>query len=492
MSRYSPLSIVVIAAAAVAIGVACATAGESSTVAVQEQPVEKPVEKQSPYPESKRGDVVDDYHGTKVPDPYRWLEDPDAPDTVAWVQAQNKVTFDWLARVATRDAMKERLTALWNYERYSAPFVEGKGKNRRTYFWKNDGLQNQAVLYVVDAGGKEPRMLLDPNALSADGTVAISGMAISDDGALMAYALSAGGSDWMEWRVKDVATGTDKPDVVKWSKFSGASWTPDGKGFFYSRYPEPEKGADLEQANYFHKVYFHTVGEPQEKDQLVFEDPEHKTRGFSAGVTEDGAYLVITVWEGTDRRNRVYFKDLKKKDAAVVKLFDAFDASYDVIGNVGSTFYVVTDKDAPRQRLVKVDVRGLKAPEPKLIEVIAQPATSSTSSTSRGRRSASCRCPPSVPPAALPARARTPRRTTRSRRSPIPRSSTSSTSRRAHRRSGSSRRWHSMPTTSRRSRSSIRRSMARGSRCSSCTRRASLSTATTPPISTPTVASTSH
>lgn len=374
MSRYRPPSIVVIAAAAVAIGVACATAGESSTVAVQEQPVEKPVEKQSPYPESKRGDVVDDYHGTKVPDPYRWLEDPDAPDTVAWVQAQNKVTFDWLARVATRDAMKERLTALWNYERYSAPFVEGKGKNRRTYFWKNDGLQNQAVLYVVDAGGKEPRMLLDPNALSADGTVAISGMAISDDGALMAYALSAGGSDWMEWRVKDVATGTDKPDVVKWSKFSGASWTPDGKGFFYSRYPEPEKGADLEQANYFHKVYFHTVGEPQEKDQLVFEDPEHKTRGFSAGVTEDGAYLVITVWEGTDRRNRVYFKDLKKKDAAVVKLFDAFDASYDVIGNVGSTFYVVTDKDAPRQRLVKVDVRGLKAPEPKLIEVIAQPA----------------------------------------------------------------------------------------------------------------------
>lgn len=376
MSRHRTPFFVVIAAAAAVIGVACATASEPTTVAVQKQPqpVEKPVEKKRPYPESKRGDVVDEYHGTKVPDPYRWLEDPDAPDTVAWVQAQNKVTFDWLGKVATRDAMKQRLTTLWNYERYSAPFVEGKGKNRRTYFWKNDGLQNQAVLFVVDAAGKEPRMLLDPNALSADGTVALAGMAISDDGALMAYALSTGGSDWMEWRVKDVATGTDKPDVVKWSKFSGASWTPDNKGFFYSRYPEPEQGADLEQANYFHKVYFHTVGESQDKDQLVFEDKDNKTRGFAAGVTEDGAYLVITAWEGTDRRNRVFFKDLKKKDAAVVKLFDAFDAGYSVIGNVGSTFYVLTDKDAPRQRLVKVDVKGLKAPEPKLIEVIAQPA----------------------------------------------------------------------------------------------------------------------
>lgn len=377
MRKPRALSFVVIAACVAAVGVACATSNEA--VAAQEvkpMSVEKAekVEKKSPYPISKRGEVVDDLHGTKVPDPYRWLEDPDAPDTVAWVEAQNKVTFGWLGKVATRDAMKQRLTTLWNYERYSPPFIEGKGKNRRTYFWKNDGLQNQAVLYVVDAAGKEPRTLLDPNALSTDGTIALSGMAISDDGALMAYALSTGGSDWTEWRVKDIATGTDKPDVVKWSKFSGASWTPDNKGFFYSRYPEPEKGADLEQANYFHKVYFHVVGEPQENDQLVYEDKEHDKRGFAAGVTEDGAYLIITVWEGTDRRNRVYFKALKTKDAPVVKLFDAFDAGYSVIGNVGSTFYVVTDKDAPRQRLVKVDVKGLKAPEPKLTEVIAQPA----------------------------------------------------------------------------------------------------------------------
>jgi len=358
---------------AVLVGVACASTepvAAMSTAPIQEK--SDPVKK-SPYPVSKVGDVVDDLHGTRVPDPYRWLEDPDGPDTVSWVQAQNALTFGWLGKVVTRDAMKQRLTTLWNYERFSPPSVEGKGKNRRTFYWKNDGLQNQAVLYVVDKAGAEPRMLLDPNALSADGTVALSGMSISDDGTLMAYALSSGGSDWTDWHVKDIATGVDKADLVKWSKFSGASWTADNKGFFYSRYPEPEAGADLEQANYFHKVYYHTVGETQDKDQLIFEDKEHDKRGFAAGVTEDGAWLVISVWEGTDRRNRVYFKDLKKKDAPVQKLFDAFDAGYTGVGNVGSVFYFLTDKDAPRQRLVKVDVKGLKAPEPTLIEVIAQP-----------------------------------------------------------------------------------------------------------------------
>ena len=353
------------------VGLACAgTAPKQATAPIQES---EPVRPTSPYPVSKQLDIVDDLHGIKVADPYRWLEDPDAKDTVSWVQAQNALTFGWLDKVATRDAMKQRLTALWNYERYSPPFIEGKGTHRRTYFWKNDGLQNQAVLYVVDKVGAEPRLLLDPNALSADGTIALSDMAISDDGTLMAYSLSSGGSDWTEWHVKDIASGVDKADVVKWSKFSGASWTPDNKGFYYSRYPEPDNGADLEQANYFHKVYYHTVGESQDKDRLIFEDKEHDKRGFAATVTEDGAWLIISVWEGTDRRNRVYFKDLKKKDAPVQKLFDAFDAGYGVVGNTGSVFYVVTDRDAPRQRLVKVDVKGLKAPEPKLVEIIAQP-----------------------------------------------------------------------------------------------------------------------
>lgn len=342
--------------------------------AVQSQKKEAPVSK---YPKSKKGDVVDDLHGTKVADPYRWLEDADAEDTKAWVTEQNKLTFGWLEKIPARAALKTRLTELWNYERFSPPSVEGKGKDRRQWFWKNDGLQNQAVLYVVDTdakgNAKEPRVLLDPNTLSADGTVALSGMSVTDDGKLLAYGLSSGGSDWVEWHVKDVATGVDKADLIKWSKFSGASWTADGKGFFYSRYPEPDKGGDLEQANYYHKVYYHLLGDAQDKDVLVYEDKDNKTWGFGAGVTEDGAYLIISVWDGTDRRNRMYFKDLKKKDATVQKLFDAFDASYGFVGNKGSVFYIQTDKEAPRQRLVSVDIKGLKAPEPALTEVIGQP-----------------------------------------------------------------------------------------------------------------------
>ena len=343
------------------------------TAVVSQRKQEAPVSK---YPKSHKGDVVDDLHGEKIADPYRWLEDADSDATKAWVTEQNKLTFGWLEKIPARAPMKARLTELWNYERFSPPSLEGKGKDRRTWFWKNDGLQNQAVLYVVDADKttETARVLLDPNTLSADGTVALSGMSVSDDGKLLAYGLSSGGSDWVEWHVKDVGTGVDKADLIKWSKFSGASWTPDGKGFFYSRYPEPEKGGDLEAANYYHKVYYHVLGEPQDKDALVYEDKDNKTWGFGAGVTEDGAYLIINVWDGTDRRNRMYFKDLKKKDAKVQKLFDAFDASYGFVGNVGSLFFIQTDKGAPRQKIVSVDVKGLKAPEPAVKDVIGEPA----------------------------------------------------------------------------------------------------------------------
>ncbi len=374
------LTVVSAASLALSVGLAltCGPTGCASAPApvlavvapVKEEPVSKyPAARQDPA-------VVDDFFGTKVADPYRWLENPDSDETKAWVTAQNQLTFGWLEKIPAREAMKARLTELWNFERYSPPFVEGKGKDRRTYWWHNDGLQNQSVLVVVDGTdtSKPTRVLLDPNTLSADGTVALSGLAISDDGKSMAYALSSGGSDWMEWHVKDIATGVDKADVVKWSKFSSASWTPDGKGFFYSRYPEPAQGTDLEAANYYHKIYYHRVGETQDKDTLVFEDKDNKTRGFDGHVTEDGKYLIISVWEGTDRRNRMYFQELGKKDAPVVKLFDAFDSAYSFVGNVGSVFYVQTDKGAPRQRLVKVDVKGLKAPEPTLVEVIAEPA----------------------------------------------------------------------------------------------------------------------
>jgi prolyl oligopeptidase len=335
-------------------------------------PPAKPETPRMKYPQAIKGDVVDDYHGSKVPDPFRGLEDPDSADSKAWITAENKVTFAWLDRVPSRPALKARLTELWNYERYSPPFVEGLAKERRTYFFKNDGLQNQSVLWTTDGGKSEPRVLLDPNALSADGTIALSGLSITDDGKRMAYSLSSGGSDWVEWRVKDVATGADMADLVKWSKFSQASWAKDGSGFLYSRYPEPKPGDDLEEANYFHKVYFHKLGEPQEKDELIAEDKDHKTWGFDGRYTEDGRYIVLTVWDGTDRRNRVWYRE-SKKGASIVKLFDDFDASYGVIGNVGSMFYVVTDKDAPRQRIVTVDVKKTKpGGKPMLKEILPQ------------------------------------------------------------------------------------------------------------------------
>jgi prolyl oligopeptidase len=310
------------------------------------------------YPETRRGEVVDDYHGTKVADPYRWLEDPDSDETVAWVKAQNKVTFGFLKKSKERKALKQRITKLWNYERYTPPFREGK----RWYFFKNDGLQNQSVMYRLDSLEAEPKVLLDPNQWSEEGTTALGGYSFSEDGELLAYSKSEGGSDWRTWHVIKIATGEQLSDEIKWSKFSGASWTHDGKGFFYSRYPEPEKGDELDGANYYHKVYYHRLGEPQSKDTLVFEDKDNKTRGFSAWVTEDGHYLMIHVWEGTDRRNRLYYKRLKKNGAydassSVVKLLDDFDAGYHFVGNSDAVFYIRTDLDAPRGRLIAIDTK---------------------------------------------------------------------------------------------------------------------------------------
>src|SRR6266496_3256388 len=224
------------------------------------------------YPKTRQTNQVDDYNGAKVTDPYRWLEDDNSPETKAWVEAQNKVTFGWLDQIPERKALKEKLTRLWNYERYGIPSKEGG----RYFFSKNDGLQNQAVLYTVESLDKEPRVLLDPNKLSADGTAALAGEAISDDGNLLAYGIASAGSDWQEWRVRDVRTAQDLKDEVKWVKFSGASWTKDGKGFFYSRYDEPKPGQQLKGVNYFHKLYFHRLGTQQSEDPLIYERPDQK------------------------------------------------------------------------------------------------------------------------------------------------------------------------------------------------------------------------
>ena len=304
------------------------------------------------YPATKKIDHVDEYHGVKVPDPYRWLENADSEETRAWIEAQNKVTFDYLNRIPERAYIKERLTKLWNYEKYGAPFKEGG----RYFYFKNDGLQNQSVLYTIKSpDDPNPKVVIDPNKLSADGTVALAGMTISDDGKLLAYGLSSGGSDWAEWHVREVGTGRDLPDVIRWVKFSGASFTKDGKGFFYSRYDEPKGGNKLQSVVEYQKLYFHRLGTQQSEDVLVYERPDAKKMGFGGSVTEDGRYLVISVWEGSAPKNRVYYKDLTKPDAQVVRLLDDFDAQYGFIDNVDNVFYFRTDLGAPMGKVIAID-----------------------------------------------------------------------------------------------------------------------------------------
>jgi prolyl oligopeptidase len=296
--------------------------------------------------------VVDIYHGQAVPDPYRWLEDLDSEQTRAWIEAQNQLTFDYLRQIPARQRLLERLTQLWNYERYSQPFKEGG----RYFYFKNDGLQNQSVLYTQESLEAEARVLLDPNTFSEDGTVALSGIAISRDGRYLAYGLSCSGSDWQEWKVRDIETGEDLPDHLRWVKFSGASWTLDGQGFFYSRYDEPAPGSEYESVNYFQKLYYHRLGTPQSQDTLVYHRPDQKEWGFAGGVTEDGNYLIISVWRGTDPKNLIFYKDLRDPQSPVVELIREFEAEYSFVGNDGSRFWLLTDCQAPRRRLVAIDL----------------------------------------------------------------------------------------------------------------------------------------
>ncbi len=308
-------------------------------------------------PVTRTVDVVDDYHGTAVADPYRWLEDVDAAETKAWVEAENCATFAFLEKIPERETLKRRLTEIWNYPKFGVPFKEGG----RYFFSKNDGLQNQSVLYTQRTLAADPSVLLDPNTLSADGTVALASLAVSPDGKYLAYSTSASGSDWQEFRVREIETGRDLPDHIRWVKFSGASWTKDATGFFYSRYPEPTADT-LVGVNRNQKLYYHTVGQPQSGDPLLFEQPTHPDRGVSAFVTDDGRYAILSVWLGTDRRNRIYYKDLgdparPNVRAPIVKLLDAFDAGYRFVGNDGPVFYFWTDLEAPRGRLVAIDTR---------------------------------------------------------------------------------------------------------------------------------------
>ena len=303
------------------------------------------------YPEAPKSDQVDDYHGTKVPDPYRPLENPDSPETRAWIEAQNKLTFNFLESIPERKKINDRLTKLWNYEKYGVPYREGG----RYFFAKNTGLQNQSVLYVAQKVPGDAKALLDPNTLSKDGTTAMTGKDVSEDGKLLAYGLAMAGSDWQEWRVRNIETGKDLEDHIKWIKFSGASWNGDGTGFYYSRYDEPESAEQLKAANYFHKIYFHKLGTPQSEDVLVYERPDHKDWLMNGDVSDDGSYLIINISQGSDPRNRIFYKDLRKPDAPVVELLNKADAEYAFLGHDGPVFWFRTNLNAPRGRIIAID-----------------------------------------------------------------------------------------------------------------------------------------
>jgi prolyl oligopeptidase len=318
-----------------------------------------PAQAQIEYPKTQKIEHVDDYHGTIVPDPYRWLEDVDSDETKAWVLAQNEVTFGYLESIPGRAWIRERLTEIWNYERYSTPWKEGD----YYLYWKNDGLQNQSVLYMQSSLEAEPEVLLDPNKLSEDGTVSAGVLDFTEDGKLLVYSVSASGSDWREFIVRDVASKRDLDDHLRWIKFSGASWTHDGEGFFYSRYPEPTEGDAYEEANRNQKLYYHRLGTDQSADQLIYERPDQPEWGFGAFVTEDGRYAIMSVWHGTDERNRVYYVDLgdpqnPNLEGEVVQLLDDFDASYGFIDNDGPVFYFRTNLEAPRNRVIAIDTRN--------------------------------------------------------------------------------------------------------------------------------------
>lgn len=325
------------------------------------------------YPSSRRTEQADDYHGIVVQDPYRWLEDPDSEETKAWVEAQNKVTFSYLDRIPQRQQIKQRLSQLWDYQRFGIPFKKGD----RYFYFKNEGLQNQSILYTLTTIGAEPQVLLDPNHLSVDGTVALSGLAISDDGRMMAYGLSTSGSDWQEWKVRDVETGVDLSDRLEWIKFSDFSWVKNNQGFFYSRYDEPNDKTKLEEVNYFQKLYYHQLGQPQSEDVLIYHRPDQKEWGFNGTVTESGRYLIISVWQGTEPKNLVFYQDLSDSSAQVVELVDQFEANFSFIDNDGAVFWFRTDLDAPRSRVIAIDINNPARPRwRELIGEATQPLKS--------------------------------------------------------------------------------------------------------------------
>ncbi len=314
------------------------------------------------YPDTRRDAVVDDYHGTKVPDPYRWMEDLDAKELADWIRAQNDLTFGYLNKLPMREYFRQRITELWNYPKVTIPVREGA----RYFYQKNSGLQRQSPLLVRNTLAGEPRLVLDPNTLSPDGSISLAEWQPSPDGHLLVYGLSQGGADWETLHVRDVDAGRDLSDVVEWMRFSDLSWTKDSKGFFYSRYPEPPKGKVLEAALSNQALYYHRVGTPQSQDRLIFERKDLPTWFVGGSVTEDGKYLVVTLAKGSDNNNRLYAAALgdpmkPNVTAAIHPIVEDDDAEFLPIGNSGSVLYLRSDRSAPNRKVLAID---LTHPEP--------------------------------------------------------------------------------------------------------------------------------
>ena len=304
------------------------------------------------YPNSKKTDQTDDYHGTIVADPYRWLEDVDSTETLEWIKKQNEVTFSFLEQIPSRDVIRNRLTELWDFPKAYAPQKHGQ----RYFQMRNSGLQNQDVLHIADRFDGPWHVLLDPNTLSDDGTVALTGWNASKDGSKIAYATSISGSDWLTWRVRDVSTGKDLPDVIEWSKFSEAAWLTDGSGFFYAKYDEPKQNEAYNGLNLNQKLFLHILGISQSEDELILHRPDQPEWGFSPRISDDGFFLILHVWQGTDARNRLFYKTLNQDDI-FIELINDLEANYEFVGNDGPVIYLRTDYEAPRGKLIAIDTR---------------------------------------------------------------------------------------------------------------------------------------
>ena len=307
------------------------------------------------YPQTQRVDHVDVYHGTEVADPYRWLETDvrESEEVAEWVAAQNRITFAYLESIPQREAIRERLTELWDYTRFSSPFKKGG----RYYYLKNDGLQNQSVLYVTQSIDEEARVLIDPNQWSEDGTEALAGSAFSENGRFVAYGVAEAGSDWNTWHVMEIDSGEILEDTIRWIKYSDAAWTNDNKGFFYSRYDEPKQGEAYQALNLNQKLCYHRLGTPQSEDSIVYRRPDHPEWNFYGEVTDDGRFLVITVGKGTDDKYRILVKDLAQRGSKPVEIVDNFLNEYTLVGNDGPVLFFKTDLEAPRRRLIAIDLR---------------------------------------------------------------------------------------------------------------------------------------